>query len=88
MAELKSERASDIMVGDPNVHYHLFASGALNRILLNRPRVGLISCHSDLVHALKEKFNIGEIEFIKIPAEQVSARVVGKGASEGIHWPD
>jgi hypothetical protein len=88
IARLYPLKAPRIMVGDPNIHYNLFASGALDRLLADRPRVGLISCHPGLASALKQKYNIGEMEYIKIPAEQVHADVVGEDAAEGIHWPN
>jgi tetratricopeptide (TPR) repeat protein len=88
IASVKPHAVSNMLVGDPLINYNMFASGALGHLLENCPRVGLISCHPGLAASLQEKYNIGEIEFIKIPAEKIHADIVGGDAAEGDHWPD
>jgi len=88
IAKVNPELSANMMVGDPTIHYSLLASGALGRLLENRSQVGLISCHSGLAAALKERYGIKEIEFIKIPGEQEHADVLGEDAAEGVHWPN
>ncbi len=79
--------ASDVKLADPTIHYRLLFSGALGRLLSERPRVGLISCHDQLPNLLKSQFSIGSIEFLKIPGEQIHHEVLGAAATEGEHFP-
>jgi tetratricopeptide (TPR) repeat protein len=88
IAKVSPELSTSMMVGHPLIHYFLLTSGALGRLLQNRSRVGLISCHSGLASALKEQYGIKEMEFIKIPGEQANAHLLGEDAAEGVHWPD
>jgi FkbM family methyltransferase len=70
------------------IHYDLLLSGALRRILTGRETVGLISCHPELPDALKRTFGIDNVEFLKVPGEQIHVDTLGANAVAGQHWPE
>ncbi|WP_407523960.1 hypothetical protein [Methylobacterium oryzisoli] len=88
MAEADPVRARSIAVRELTVHYDLALSGALGRILQDRPVVGLITCHRELAPALQRHHGLGRVELIKIPGEQIHAGALGADAAAGRHWPD
>ncbi|PYE43644.1 hypothetical protein DFI02_104350 [Rhizobium sp. PP-F2F-G20b] len=88
LAQRNPDRASETKLSGLTVHYDLLLSGALDRLLENRDHIGLIACHDRLPQALKTRYNIGSIDFIKVPGEKIHVGALGVNAIEGEHWPD
>lgn len=88
LAESRPDWAGRTSIHELGVHYDLLLSGALARLLQGRKHVGLISCQDELPDALKRTYNIGEIEFYKVPGEKIHIHTLGQTAIEGNHWPE
>ncbi|SFU86043.1 methyltransferase, FkbM family [Methylobacterium sp. 174MFSha1.1] len=88
LAERDPDWASRTSIHHLGLHYDLLLSGTLARLLQGRPHVGVVSCQSELPAALKRTYGIGEVEFYKVPGEQIHRATLGDSAVEGAHWPD
>lgn len=84
----KGSSAKATRVGDPNIHYRMFADGTLGRIIASQHEVGVISCHSEFPEVLKAQFGIEKVRFFKTPGEKSNAPSLGAAAVEGSHWPE
>lgn len=88
LAERDPDWASRTSIHHLGLHYDLLLSGTLARLLQDRAHVGVVSCQSELPAALKRTYGIGEVEFYKVPGEQIHRATLGDSAVEGAHWPD
>ena len=88
LAERDRDWASRTSIHHLGLHYDLLLSGTLARLLQGRAHVGVVSCQSELPAALKRTYGIGEVEFYKVPGEQIHRATLGESAVEGAHWPD
>ncbi|WP_082482308.1 FkbM family methyltransferase [Methylobacterium sp. Leaf123] len=88
LAEDNPEWAKKVPIYHLVIHYDLLLSGALGRILKNRQGVGLISCQDELPSALQRTYGIRNVDFIKVPGEQIHSSTLGDKAVNGKHWPD
>ncbi|MEH3147238.1 MAG: FkbM family methyltransferase [Methylobacterium frigidaeris] len=88
LAGARPDWAARTSVHHLGLHYDLLLSGALGRLLRGRDTIGLITCQPHLAEALKRTYGIREVEFFKIPGEQIHRGSLGGAAVEGTHWPN
>ncbi|WP_034997247.1 hypothetical protein [Beijerinckia mobilis] len=87
LSEQRPEWSKQVRISGLTVHYDLLFSGALDRILRRCDKLGLICCHPELPDALVKKYGFKQIDFYKIPGEQIHSEILGLAATRGSHWP-
>lgn len=85
-AEADPAWARRTLVTPLDIHYRLLEGGAFERLLRNRPRIGLMGCHDALPDRLRTHFDVGHVEFHHTPGERAHATLFDR--DRGRHWPD
>ncbi|MBP0615611.1 tetratricopeptide repeat protein [Jiella mangrovi] len=83
--ELKSRKAA---LFTESLHYQLDSSGFLKELLASQSRVGVMSCHPDIVDHIKGQFGVKDVDYYPIPGEPSRRHLHGEGTVTGRHFPD
>jgi hypothetical protein len=70
------------------IHVELARSGWLPRIIRAAGHVSIISCLPEIVALIRDRADIADIEFYRIPGEQGSRAALGDEITAGQHFPN
>lgn len=77
----------NLTICSQNAHVDLYINGDLEKIILHARVISVISCLEELPELLKNKFNLDEVKFYRIPGEQGSRQILGEKTVDGEHYP-
>jgi hypothetical protein len=69
------------------MHYELGESIDFFDLLSSLDKIGIISCHPEIVDIVKYKFGIQEVVYLPIPGEPSRLALLGNNSIQGEHFP-